>query len=261
MSRNLAEPGGGAGPSLRQAALTAGLASLAMVVLAFFANFLVVESLVEPGDAAATFSNIAGDTGLWRGAIAAFVGVFALDVVMAWALYVFLRPVNRSLSLLAAFFRLAVAAISATAVLHLAAVLPLVDGDGYAAVLEPGVRAAQAMLSVDSFQSGWAIALAFFGVYLLLLGYLAYRAEHVPSVLGVLLALAGVGYLADTLARILLPAYGDVEAALTLVTVVAAVAGEFTWMFWLLLRGGRDRRRPGDVMRPDESAPRVGSTR
>lgn len=229
--------------SERQAAMIAGLAFVAMVVLAFFANFFVLERFVEPGDAAATVSNIAGSEGLFRSGIAAFVGVFALDVVMAWALYVFFKRADRGLSLLAAWFRLAVAAIGATAVLNLLAAARLVDGTGYATVLEVGQRNAQVMLFLDAYIYRWAISLAFFGVYLLLLGYIVIRSDYVPRVLGVLLALAGLGYLARCLARILLADYADYEGLFEMLNAVTALAGEFSLGGWLLLRGGRKPAR------------------
>jgi hypothetical protein len=230
--------------SERQAALTAGLAFAAMAVLALFANFYVLGTLIEPHDAAATVSNIAGSEGLFRAGIAAFAVNFVLDVVVGWALYILLRRTSRSLSLLAAAFRLATGAIGATALLNLLAVLPLLDGTGYAAAFGAAQRAAQVMLYHDAFISGFGIALVFFGVHLLLLGYLAYRSEYVPTVLGILLALAGLGYLVNYLARILLTGYEDYRSAFMLPAFGLALTGEFSWMFWLLLRGGRPKPRP-----------------
>lgn len=233
--------------SQRQAALIAGLASVAMIVLAFFANFFVLGTLVEPDDAAATVSNIAGSEGLFRGGIAAFVIVFALDVVMAWALYVFFKRAARELSLLAAWFRVVTAAISATALMNLLAVPRLAGGAGHAAALEAGQRDAQVMLFIDAYDHGWAVGLAFFGVYLLLLGFMAIRSDDVPNVLGVLVALAGVGYLVDNLASILLTGYQDAGSVLEALSIVTAIAGEFSLTGWLLLRGGREQAREAGV--------------
>jgi Domain of unknown function (DUF4386) len=229
-----------ADPSERQAALTAGLAFAVQAVLALFANFYVLGTLIEPADASATATNIAGSEGLLRAGIAAFAVNFVLDVVVAWALYILLRRTSRSLSLLAAWFRVATGVIGATALLNLLAVLPLVHDTGYATALEAGQRSTQVMLYHDAFIYGFGIALVFFGVHLLLLGYLAYRSPYVPSVFGMLLALAGFGYLVNYLARILLTGYEDYRSAFMLPTVGLALAGEFSWMFWLLLRGGKN---------------------
>jgi Domain of unknown function (DUF4386) len=229
--------------SQRRAAVIAGLAFVAMIVLAFFANFFVLDRLVEPGDAAATASNIASSAGLFRAGIAAFAAVFALDVVMAWALYAFFKRANRGLSLLAAWFRLMTAAISATALLNLLVAVRLVDGTGYSGALEAGQRDAQVMLSLDAYHYGWDIGLVFFGVYLLLLGFMAVRSDYVPSILGVLVALAGLGYVVNDLARVLLTGYEADEAVRSPLFLVLAVAGEFSLGGWLLLRGGRKEAR------------------
>jgi len=247
--------------SQRQAALIAGFAFVAMAVLALFANFFVLERLVEPGDAAATVGNLAGSGGLFRAAIAAFAAVFTLDVVMAWALYVFFKRANRGLSLLAAWFRLATAAIGASALLHLLAAARLVDGTGYAAALDAGQRDAQVLLSLDSYVYGWTFSLIFFGVYLLLLGYLALRSDDVPSVLGVLLGLAGLGYLVRCLARVLLARYADDEGFFEAVNAVTGIAGEFSLAGWLLVRGGKARRTTPPAPEPElkRAAPVPGS--
>jgi hypothetical protein len=97
--------------SQRKAAIVAGLGLLLMMVLAIFANFVVLEGLVVPGDATATARNIAANEPQFRAGIACLASVAVLDVVVAWALYVFLIQVNKNLSLLTAWFRLAYATI------------------------------------------------------------------------------------------------------------------------------------------------------
>jgi Domain of unknown function (DUF4386) len=124
--------------SQRQAAWFAGLAWVAMAPLALFASFLVLEALVVPDDVAATVNNIATSEGLFRGGIAALVATFALDVVKAWGLYGFFKRANQGLSLLAAWFLVVSAAISATALQSLLVVPRLLGGTGYAAALDAG---------------------------------------------------------------------------------------------------------------------------
>ena len=95
----------------RRVALAAAISLLVMALLAPFARFGVLETLVVSTDAAATVENIIASEGLFRIAIAAFLIVIMLDVMVAWALYILLRPVNRTLALLTAWLRLAFAAI------------------------------------------------------------------------------------------------------------------------------------------------------
>lgn len=88
--------------SQRKAARVAGFGYLIIAILAIFANFFVLENLIVPGDAAATADNISASEGLFRIGIASLLIVVVLDVVVAVALYIVLKPVNTSLALLAA---------------------------------------------------------------------------------------------------------------------------------------------------------------
>lgn len=109
--------------SLRKAAIVAGLGLLIMTILAIFANFFVLQSLIVPGDAATTANNIMANELLFRLGICSFIIVAILDVVVAWALYVLLKPVNKSLSLLSAWFRLVYAAILGIALVNFFSVI------------------------------------------------------------------------------------------------------------------------------------------
>jgi hypothetical protein len=236
--------------SPRQAAKIAGSAYLIISVLALFANFLVLERLREPGDAAATVGNIADAEALFRGGIVAFIAVFVADAVVAWALYIFFRRVNRDVSLLTAWFRLLYTAMSGIALLNLAIVVLLVGGADTATALGAGPRDAQALLFLDAYRYGWAIALVCFGVHLVLLGFLVLRSDYAPSIIGILLVLAGLGYLVDSLARFLLLNYEDYSDFFTLLNFVPAVAGEFSLIGWLLLRGGKEPGHHAQAQQP-----------
>jgi uncharacterized protein DUF4386 len=236
-------------PSQRQTALVAGLAYAAIAVLSFFANFFVLERLVDPGDAAATVSNIAGSEGVFRAGVVAWTIVFTLDVVLAWALYRFFEPVSRGLSLLAAWFRVVTAAIWATALIGLLVAAQLADGSGYAAAFDAAQRDALVSMVIDMYHYGEGIALVFFGIYNVFLGSMALRSSYVPSVLGVLLALAGLGYLVDNLALVGLTGYEDYGSMLETISAVLAVVGELSLMVWLLLRGGKAEAREAASVR------------
>ena len=88
------------GISRRAVALIAGIGLLIMAVLAPLAHFGVLQNLVVPEDTAATLENITASERLFRVAIAALLIVTFLDILVAWALYVLLRPVNAALVLL-----------------------------------------------------------------------------------------------------------------------------------------------------------------
>jgi hypothetical protein len=137
--------------SQRQAAIIAGLGLLIMAIIAFFANFSVLQGLVVPEDAAKTVSNIMDNQLLFRFGIAGFVIVLVCDVLVAWSLYVFLKPVNQSLSLLAGIFRMVYTAIFAAALFNLAHAFQLVSGTSYLNAFTAEQLQAQVMMSLESF--------------------------------------------------------------------------------------------------------------
>ncbi len=217
--------------SLATAALVAGTGLLLMAVLSMI-SVPLLEGFAVPGDPAATASNIAGNEFQFRLAVVGLLLVIALDVVVAWALYVFLAPVHASLSLLAAVFRLVYAAVFAAAVANLATILELLNGDATAGAVGTDQHV---FANYAAFASGWDVGLALFGLHLVLVGYLVFRSEYVPRLLGLLLAVAGVGYLVDSFGVLLAADYG---LQITLFTFV----GEVVFFGWLLYRGRTIRR-------------------
>ena len=91
--------------SQRTVAKIAGFGYLIIIIAGIFAEFFVRSALIVPGDATATAGNIMASEGLYRIGIAGDLVMLVCDVVVAWALYVLLKPVNKGLALLAAFFR------------------------------------------------------------------------------------------------------------------------------------------------------------
>jgi hypothetical protein len=214
--------------SRRAVALIAGIGLLVMAVLAPFAHFGVLQNLIVPADAVATVENITASEGLFRVAIAALLIVTFLDILLAWALYVLLRPVNAALALLVGWLRLAAPAVFAVALANLLDVAQLVGGSDGAA-LQPEQLHAQVMASIASFDNGWDMSLAIFGLHLLGLGYLLFRSAYFPRFLGVLVVIAGGGYLADSFTRILVPDF-------SLFTFVGEALLIF-WLFWRAIKG------------------------
>lgn len=201
---NFSADAGRADISQRKVALIAALGLLGMAVLAPLALFGVLNTLVDTGNPTATVANIIESEGTFRLAIAAFLVVTFLDVLMAWALYVLLRPVNATLAMLVGWLRLAAAAAFLPALAHLLDVAQLLGGPT-ASTLPAAVVEAQVMSSIASFHNGWDIELAVFGLHLLGVGVLVYKSVQFPRFLGVLVVIAGMGYLADTFTRILVP--------------------------------------------------------
>ena len=111
--------------SVRKACTTAGVGLLVMSVLSAFGYLVAVKGLVVPGNAARTAKNIAGHEGEFRFGILSLYLVAVLDVVVAWSLYRVFKPVSDALSRLAAWLRIAYAAVFMVAISQLVGVLHL----------------------------------------------------------------------------------------------------------------------------------------
>ena len=85
---------------------------------------------------------------------------------------------------------------------------------------------------LESFNRIWVISLGVFGISLLLVGYLAFRSGFVPKIFGILLVIAGIGYLADAIGMIFIPDFSALFAQFMFV-------GEVAIIFWLLIAGRR----------------------
>jgi len=221
---------GGKDITVCTSAIIAGIGLLVMAILAPIANFSILQRLVVPDDAARTFSNIAASEGQFRLCIILFLTTAILDIIVAWALYVFLKPVNRSISLLAAWFRIIYAAMLGIVTYYLINVIQLISGAGYLSAFGPDQLHAQVMLSVNNFTEGWNFAMTIFGIHLLLLGYLLFRAGYMKNILGILVIIAGLGYMADGIGKVLTSNYTITISAFTFI-------GEVVLIFWLLIAG------------------------
>ncbi len=220
--------------SKRKFALVAAIGLLLMAILAPFAQFGVLASLVVPTDAAATTNNIVASIGLFGAAVAAFSVVAILDVAVALGMYVLLRPVNERAALVVTWLRVVYAVAFAYVLLNLLDVAQLLNGASAAALLSDQIHT-QVATSVTAFRHGWDLALAIFGLHLVGLGGLLFRSADFPRILGGLVVLAGAGYLADSFGRILVPGYTLTISTFTFVGEVLPIV----WLFKLAITGSR----------------------
>jgi hypothetical protein len=215
--------------SPRFKARIAGVFQLLEALTATFGQVIVLGRLVVSGNAAATAANILGHERLyWLGFASLLIGV-AFHIAWALLLYVLLKPVNRSLSLLAAFVVLVACAIQAlTSLLYLAPLLILQGGSSLSAFTAEQLQALALMfLKLNAY--AFDIYLVFFGFWCILTGYLIFRSNFLPRVLGVLLAISGLGwvtYLFPPLAYRLFP-----------FIAAASALGEIPLDLWLIVMG------------------------
>ena len=185
--------------------------------------------LIVHDDAAATAASILAHQPLYWLGFAAYLMVVACYIAVTALFYELFKPVNRSVSLVAAFFSLAGCAIQAAICVFLVAPLVLLRGAQYLSVFKMEQLRPLAYMCFELYGQGFDICFVFFGFYCLLIGYLIFKSNLLPRTLGVLMALAGLGWL-----TFLVPPFAH---SLDPYIRAPGVLGELSLTLWLLVKG------------------------
>jgi hypothetical protein len=192
--------------------------------------------VIVPGDAATTASQLMASEGLFRIGMAGQSLLFLTEIVMVVMLYVLLKPVSKTLALVAAFARLAMATIQGINLFNHLAALLLLSGVNYLHAFEPDQLYALVLLFLNAYDAVELIWGLFFGLHLFVLGYLVYKSGYIPRILGVLVVVASLAYLVNGFGNMLVPRYKEVLSWV----VWATVPAELLFPLWLLIKGTRD---------------------
>ena len=221
--------------SPRLKARIAGIFYLICGMAYSFADGSVRGKLVVAGDAAATAHNILTHEPLYRLGFAAELISAVCYITVTLLLYDMFRPVNRSVSLLAAFFSLTGCTIQALSTLFHLAPLVILGGEQYLSAFKVEQLQALALMFLNLRAQTSSVYMVFFGWYCLLIGYLIFRSTFLPRILGVFMAIAGLSYqifLSPPLANYLFP----------YVVKPAGALGELSLILWLLVMGVNNQR-------------------
>ena len=230
--------------SIQKYARLAGVLYLLITVLAVFVHFYVPGQLIVAGDAVTTAENIRASGGLFRLGIAGELILLLSEVALSLILYVLLRPVDKTLSLVAAVARLVMTTVHGANLLAQFAVLALVSGAGYLAVFDPEQLGAFAMVLLDASSYGFSAGILFLTLHAAVLGYLIIKSGYFPKVIGVLFIIASVGYLVDSFSHVLIPGY--VTGAPVIAIPIAL--SEIAFPLWLLIKGVNANRWEGRAL-------------
>jgi hypothetical protein len=187
--------------------------------------------LIVAGNASATAHNVIASDLLFRLGFLGYLSEAVCDVALAFLLYVLLRPVHANLAFLAVLFRLMATATFAFGELFYFAPSLILGGDAYLKTFSSDQRNALALLSFNMYGFAGGMSQVFYGIASIVLGYLMFRSGYLPRVLGALLAVGGLGFVASTVTLVLAPAYAS--SVLILPTILAMLA----LALWLLVRG------------------------
>ena len=212
---------------IQRYARTAGVLLLVTIFAGFFGE-LYVPSRIIAHEAARTAANITAHESLFRLGFAAYLIEACCDVALALLFYVLLKPVNKYLALLAAFFGLVSTATFALTQLVYFAALPMQRN---LSAFTPDQVAALTQFSVKIYALGSGVFMVFYGIATLLRGYLMYRSTYFPRVVGGLLGVAGIAFIVKSFTLALAPAYASDYLLAPVMLATLSVTG------WLLIKG------------------------
>ncbi len=221
--------------STRKQARIAGLLYALIGVTAPVGLIYVPGKLFVTGDATATADHIRASESLLRMGIASELFHQTIEVFLVLVLYGLFKAVDKSLARQLAILGLVPIAIVFLNALNEIAALILVSGANFLVVFGKPQLDALAMLFVRLHGQGLQVAAIFWGLWLFPFGLLVMRCGFIPRALGVLLMIAGLGYLLDSFTSLIFPHYksavGDVAGILEL--------GEPPIILWLLIWGAK----------------------
>ena len=207
-----------------------------LVILTGVASEVMVHNfIIVPGDISTTVNHIAAYEPIFRLGFVISLARFAVFICMVLALYKLLRPVNRDWSLVMVAFALVSISIGMVSLLFQYAAPLLLSSNGYSTLFTTDQWQAQMQFFINMQRLGDKAA-QILTVWLLPLGYLIYKSGFLPKILGVLMVMAGVGYVTDFLVFFLLPNLNWQVAGL-------AFLAELPFPFWLLIKGVNIERR------------------
>ena len=191
---------------------------------------MYVPSQMMTGDAATTAAQLRANDGLFRLGFAAYLVEAFSDIVLAWLFYVLLKPVHRDLALLSAFFGLvSMTLFAVTKMFYFAA--PMFLKPRYLTAFPPDQLDSLASQFLSLYAGLSGLFMLFYGTGWILRGYLTFKSTYLPRFLGVVMILAGLGFVAKNVTKVLAPAYSSdfLLAPMFLNAVAVAV--------WMLAKG------------------------
>jgi len=226
--------------SQRKAAKVVG----AMYLFGFVAVFdelYVRGRLIIDNNAAETARNIIAHETLFRLGIAVDLIEMASMVVLLTALYVVLKPVNQSLALLAAFWRLMEAAICVVMTLSSFDVLRVLSSADYMRVFQADQLRALTSIYLGAHGAGYNVAEIFLGLGSTVFGYLWFKSRYIPRVLAAWGVFSSLLVATCTFASVIFPSFQDITFPVCYLPIAIF---ELTMGFWLLIKGLRQPNQP-----------------
>jgi hypothetical protein len=220
--------------SQRTAAKVAGWSGLLTFAIVVFGNYVLLNPLFIPSDAAQTAQNILAHQTQFRITVVCFLTYSLGVVVLLSALYVVLKPVNPGLALVGALFRLVFALLWLLSPLNLLAALRVLNAK-YLQVLEPDRLQALARFHLGSGFDDYYLGLPFFGLAATVCAWLWLKSNYIPKGLSIFGVIASAWCVFCAVIYLIFPDFNKIVNDYIFDTPMALF--ELVVSFWLLFKG------------------------
>jgi hypothetical protein len=221
----------------RTAAKVAGIAGLLTFVIVVFGNYVLLNPLIVPRNAAETARNIVAHQTQFRLALTCFIAYGIGAIVLLTALYVVLAAVNRGLALAGALFRLVFAMLWLIAPLNSLAALRLLGDATYLKVFEPGRLQALSRVQLAGSFDDYYVGLPFFGLAATVCAWLWLKSNYIPKGLSIFGVIASAWCVVCAFVYLIFPSFNKIVNDYVFDSPMAIF--ELAVSVWLLLKGLR----------------------
>ena len=228
--------------SQRTAAKVAGIAGLLAVFLVVFGNYILLNPLIVPRNAADTARNILAHQTQYRIALTFFIAYGIGTVVLLSALYVIFAPVNRGLALTGALFRFVFVILWLIAPLNSLTALRLLGDATYLKVFEPDRLQALARVQLAGSFDDYYVGLPFFGLAATVCAYLWLKSKYIPRALSIFGVIGSAWCVFCAIVFLVFPNFNKVVNDYIFDTPMAIF--ELVVSVWLLIKGLEGSRTP-----------------
>lgn len=212
----------------------AGFCYLIVIAAGLFSEVFVRQALRVSNGALATAHNIQTHEMLFRWGFVADLVNFVIGLPCVIIIYFLFKRVHKLLLQLALAFVIIQTAIIAVNLLNQISPLLILSNETYLNTFQPSQLATLALLSLNVQIQGYAIGLVFFSFYCLIIGFVIYKSQMLPKILGILYIIAGLGYLINSFTMFLSKGFAN---PLFTYFAIPIFIGELSLCLWLLIKG------------------------
>lgn len=220
--------------SNKNLARIAGFCYLIVIATGLFSEVFVRQALKVSNNALATAQNIQANEMLFRWGFVADLINFVVGIPTILILYHFFKKSNKILLQIALAFVIIQTAIIAVNLLNQITPLLLLSNDTYLHTFQQNQLATLSLLSLNIQAQGYGIGLVFFGFYCIIIGFIIFKTNAIPKIIGVAYAIAGICYLINNFTMFLSKGFVN---PLFIYLAIPIFIGELSLCLWLLIKG------------------------